>query len=99
MKRRVALTPDCVKPILKMGINVFIEKGAGELSSYSDKDYSSLGAKICTNSSELYKNSNLVVKINRPTIKGKINEFSKINEKSDIIALIYPDKFKKNIRC
>ncbi len=94
-ERRVALTPDCVKPILKMGINVFIEKGAGELSSYSDKDYSSLGAKICTNSSELYRNSNLVVKINRPTIKGKINEFSKINEKSDIIALIYPDKFKK----
>ena len=80
-----------------MGINVFIEKGVGELSSYSDKDYSSLGAKICKNSTELYKNSNLI-KINRPTIKGKINEFSKINEKFTYCFIIQTS-LKKNIRC
>ena len=33
-ERRVALTPDCIKPLLKMGINVFVEKGSGSQSCY-----------------------------------------------------------------
>ncbi len=94
-ENRVALTPDCVKPITKLGFSVFVEAGAGEKSSYSDKEYSKVGAKICSNTSELYKKASIVIKVNRPTIKGKINEFSKIEQNTNLLALIYPEKFKK----
>ena len=94
-EKRVSITPDCVKSIIKLGIGLFIEKGAGEMSSYSDKDYINVGAKVCPNITELYKNANIIVKVNGPVAKGKINEFSKINNNSSILALIYPEKFKK----
>ena len=61
-ERRVALTPDCVKPILKMGINVFIEKGAGDASSFSDAQYAEKGAKIVFSKEEVFK-SNIILKI------------------------------------
>ena len=41
-------------------------------SSYTDDDYKKSGAKIVNKLSELYKNADLVVKIQRPTKKKKL---------------------------
>lgn len=45
-ERRICLTPDAVNSLTCHGHRVMIESGAGESSSYSDKEYSDAGAEI-----------------------------------------------------
>ena len=93
-ENRVAITPDCVSSLTKMGLNIFIKKGAGDLSSFSDDLYIKSGAKVCKSDNELYKNANIVVKIQRPVKKKKIDEFKFLQPGMNILSLIYPNKFK-----
>ena len=72
---RVSVTPDCVSSLKKIGFEVFIEEGAGNGASFSDKDYINVGAKISKHVKDLYKNAKLIVKIQRPFKSSKINEF------------------------
>lgn len=50
------------------GHHITIEAGAGEGSFYTDLQYSESGAKITTDTSEVYA-QDLVLKINPPTIE------------------------------
>ena len=45
-ERRICLTPDAVNSLTYQGHRVMIESGAGESSSYSDKEYSDAGAEV-----------------------------------------------------
>ncbi len=66
-EKRVALAPAGVDSLIRSGHVVYIEKGAGEGSHFSDEEYESLGAKIVYNPEEVYQRSELVVKVNRIT--------------------------------
>ena len=93
---RVSITPDCVKSINKIGFSVHVESNAGANAAFSDNDYKNAGAKIEKNLKALYKDAKIVTKVQRPSKFKKINEFSFINPSSNILGLIYPDKFKDN---
>ena len=41
---RVAATPTTVSQLIKLGFEVDIEKGAGQLSNFSDEDYETAGS-------------------------------------------------------
>ena len=43
---RVALTPDGVRELERLGIDVLVETGAGEGASIADADYIAAGADI-----------------------------------------------------
>lgn len=58
---RVALTPDVIEPLKKLGASVSIEKGAGDASFYSDADYKKAGASIASRADIL--KSDVVVSI------------------------------------
>ncbi|MFM1753654.1 MAG: hypothetical protein RLZZ236_593 [Bacteroidota bacterium] len=45
-ERRICLTPDAVNSLTSHGHRVMVEAGAGESSSYSDKEYSDAGAEV-----------------------------------------------------
>jgi alanine dehydrogenase len=45
-ENRVGLTPEAVCELTKAGNTVFVQKGAGIGSGFSDKEYISAGAKI-----------------------------------------------------
>ena len=45
-EQRVSIVPETVSRITKCGITVLVEKGAGELSYYTDQEYVSAGAKL-----------------------------------------------------
>ena len=47
-ENRVAIVPNSVKKLMKKGLEVFIQKGAGEKSNYSNSDYLEAGANICS---------------------------------------------------
>jgi H+-translocating NAD(P) transhydrogenase subunit alpha len=47
-ERRVAIVPTSVKPLVKAGLEVFIESGAGESAGFNDASYQSEGASIAS---------------------------------------------------
>ena len=47
-ENRVAIVPNSIKKLNKKGLKVFVEKGAGIKSNYSDSDYVSAWANICS---------------------------------------------------
>ena len=65
---RVATTPSAVKLLSKFGFNVLIENNAGLLSNISDEEYKTSGAKIASDISEIYQQSNIILKVNPPTL-------------------------------
>ena len=62
---RVAVIPQMISIITKMEHEVLVEKDAGILAGFSDEDYSKNGAKI-TNTASLYKDSDVILKIQSP---------------------------------
>lgn len=90
---RVSITPDCVQSLKKMGFKVFVQKDAGISSSFTDDDYKKNGASISSKVSDLYKNAELVIKIQRPTKIKSINEYRFLKD-CNILTLLYEQKFK-----
>ncbi|MFN3404518.1 MAG: Re/Si-specific NAD(P)(+) transhydrogenase subunit alpha [Cytophagaceae bacterium] len=65
-EKRVALTPDVVKQLIKAGFECEIEAGAGLNSYFSDESYVNAGAKIVNDKDQLYKTADVVLKVNAP---------------------------------
>ena len=55
IETRVSATPDSVKDLIKLGIEVHVESKAGEKSFISDDDSLDKGAIIVDKASELFK--------------------------------------------
>jgi len=85
---RVAVTPSTIKEMIKAGLKVQIESGAGERSFISDNDFINAGAEIIDNSDKLYKNTDIVLKVFGPTNK----EISQYNDKITFISLLQPTR-------
>jgi proton-translocating NAD(P)+ transhydrogenase subunit alpha len=60
---RVAVTPDTVKKIKALGVDVAIEPGAGVKSGVLDADYEAAGATV---SADAVKDADVVLKVRRP---------------------------------
>jgi NAD(P) transhydrogenase subunit alpha len=91
-ERRVALTPDSVKRLVKSGFEVYVESGAGVGAVFSDGDYETAGAKIEASVEALLGNADLVLKVQGP-IKNEAagkHEIDMMREGSAFIALLYP---------
>lgn len=63
---RVALTPAGVYALLNAGHEVYIENNAGLESSISNEDYKAAGAKILNIASDVFDNSELILKVKQP---------------------------------
>mgnify|MGYP001230194912 CR=1 FL=1 len=81
---RVAVTPSTVKEMVKAGLTVQIESGAGEGSFISDDDFTNAGAEIVNYSDKLYQNTDIILKVIAPTNK----EISLYNDKVTVISFL-----------
>ena len=52
-EKRVALTPDAIKKLSKLGFSVIVQSGAGQHAYYNDKAYEQAGATIATTDQEV----------------------------------------------
>lgn len=64
---RVGATPKTVKRLIKQGFNVAIEKGAGVSANFSDDSYKEAGATIINSASEIYAESDIILKVQAVT--------------------------------
>lgn len=62
---RVAMTPDGVRECERLGINVYVETGAGEGASIPDSDYVAAGADIVPTAADAWSQE-MVVKVKEP---------------------------------
>ena len=60
---RVAIAPDTIKKLVKLGHQVYVESNAGLKSSYRNEDYTEAGAKISDSTNQIYS-SDIILKIN-----------------------------------
>ena len=65
-ERRVATTPDVASHLIKMGFDVAVEAGAGAGASYSDEAFRAADCEIVASASELWANSDLMLKVRAP---------------------------------
>lgn len=65
-ENRVALIPDDVAKLVKKGIEISLETGAGAGSWFSDEEYVEAGAKLVSDGVELLANSDFVVRVRKP---------------------------------
>ncbi len=62
-ERRVALIPSAVPALVKAGVDVQVEAGAGSASGHSDSDYEKQGAKVVATRSELFAACDVIVQV------------------------------------
>lgn len=65
-ERRVALVPDTVARLVKLGLEVLVEAGAGERSFFSDAAYEAAGAKIISDNATLWGEADILLKVGLP---------------------------------
>ncbi len=82
-EKRVAAIPETVKKLTAKGFAITVETGAGDNSSYPDKDYAAAGATIASSASEATKDADIILCVDAP---------SSITSKKDavLIGLLSP---------
>ncbi|MGA2573287.1 MAG: Re/Si-specific NAD(P)(+) transhydrogenase subunit alpha [Candidatus Methanomethylicaceae archaeon] len=83
-ERRVSLVPDATSRL--PGIQVILEKGAGEGALYSDEAYAQKGVRIANSRQAVYANADILVKVQPPTV----DEAKMLREGAALVSFLYP---------
>lgn len=65
-ERRVALIPDTVARLVKQGLEVWVETGAGERAFITDAAYEAAGATIVADTARLWGEADVLLKVSPP---------------------------------
>ena len=83
---RVAMTPDSVLALQKLGHECVIEAGAGAGAGYSDADYKAAGAEVAKTAAALWKAADIVAKVRAPSDA----EMKKLRDGQTLISFFSP---------
>src|SRR5687768_9015381 len=91
-ERRVAVTPENVSRLIKMGFAVAVEHDAGAAASFGDDDYATAGAQIITGPREIWQAGDIVLKVQPPAMHPVLglHEADLIRERGTLISFLYP---------
>src|SRR6059058_202991 len=80
-ERRVALTPDATAALVKSGLQVVVERGAGEGAFHSDAAFEAAGARIVA---DIYTEADVVLKVQKPTL----DEVDRLREGTVLVSFL-----------
>ncbi len=88
-EKRVAIVPAACYRLLKGGIQLVVESGAGEGSTFSDASYEAAGAIVVRSAKEVVDKSDIIFKVNAPqeTDDGK-HEMDILGKGKTFISMI-----------
>ncbi len=91
-EQRVALTPETAGRIQKLGFEISIESGAGEMAQFSDDAYREAGVEVVNETRALWANSDIIMKVRQPeTHPGLgVDETELLAKESTLISFIWP---------
>ena len=71
LERRVSATPETVQKLVKKGIEVVVEEGAGLAAGFLDAAYVESGASLAKTKKNLYEKADVILKIQKPRCSEK----------------------------
>ncbi len=83
-ERRVALVPDGVSRLVKAGVEVIVERGAGGPAGFDDAAYAAAGAALADDAAGALGGSQVVTKVQRPSL----DEARLLGEGSLLVSLM-----------
>ncbi len=90
-ERRVALVPSLLKQFEKLGVEVLLQKGAGESSGFEDAHYE--GVKV-VEAADLHNDADITLRVLPPTVE----EAGKLPEGSVLMGFMAPHEGDTRIR-
>ena len=89
---RVAATPETVKKLIALGFSIVVEKGAGNMSHFSDEAYETAGAKIAPTPQKTLEGASVVLKVQAPMTKkdGGEDEVKLLPEGALLLGILQP---------
>src|SRR6266478_2605649 len=82
-EQRVALVPELVPRLTKVGLDVVVQSRAGESAGFFDAEYEGKGARL---EEEVFGKAAILLKVQPPTI----DEIGRMNEDSLLISFLQP---------
>ena len=90
-ERRVAATPDTVKKLVALGLDVTIEAGAGDGAGYLDQAYRDMGAAIAADLATTAHDADIVFGVQRPLEDNEgANALAAMKQGTVLIGLLAP---------
>ena len=88
-ENRVAVIPDTVKKLVKLGAELTVEAALGQGAGFADEAYTEAGATIASNRNDILANSDILLRIRKP----ESDEVGQIKQGS--IHISYLDPFNE----
>jgi len=100
-ERRVAASPDSVKRMAGMGLEVLVESGAGAGSSFPDQAYEAAGAKIAADAKAALGEGDIVLKVQRPLHSGDgaLDELALMKRGAVLIGMLQPLQYRQDVEA
>lgn len=91
-EKRVAMVPDIAKRLLKSGVQVIFESGAGVGGGFSDAEYTRMGCTIHKTAQEVYDACDVLMKIREPAIHPvtKKHEIDMLGKGKSMVSFVGP---------
>jgi NAD(P) transhydrogenase subunit alpha len=83
-ERRVALIPEAAATLVKAGLEVLVEAGAGAGAFHADAAFEKAGARVVPDAATLYGQADVVLKVQKPTLE----EADRLREGSVLVAFL-----------
>ncbi|MBA3730810.1 MAG: Re/Si-specific NAD(P)(+) transhydrogenase subunit alpha [Gammaproteobacteria bacterium] len=84
-ERRVALNPGAAERLAKLGVQVLLQKGAGEAAQIPDRDYGD-AVTLVDDAHALYQQADMILKVQPPTIE----EIDQMRDGAVVIGYMSP---------
>jgi NAD(P) transhydrogenase subunit alpha len=91
-ERRVALVPEGVKRLVGPGVEIVVQRGAGEGAGLPDDAYAEAGATLVDDARSAFAGADVVVKVQKPTPE----EIALLEPGASIVSLMQPGSASAN---
>jgi NAD(P) transhydrogenase subunit alpha len=96
---RVAAVPETIKAMVKAGLSVAVEAGAGDRSFISDAQFVEAGAEVATNARSAWDSADIVLKVRETTSRADIGDEAKaLKDGAALFGFLNPYKADEAIR-
>lgn len=91
-ENRVAVSPDTVRKLKALGVEVLIESGAGLNASFTDDMFVKAGAVIQPGAAAILSQIDILLKVQQPfvNLSEQVNQISLLKDQAIVIGLLSP---------